>query len=235
MTRYQSLSASEFQRYYRLFGLQQLETQSRPVQWVEVKKAYRQLAQRYHPDKSDNANAERFHELNAAFANLKRYYQTFNLLPDIDPLRAPAAAESQSRSPRRQSPEVKNRSSTPVYRQWWVWPAVFVLLAIPPLVFLIVGSQSDITPFSLVTKKSMAELTKEEVAPLIAIGMDKDQVLAIQGRPMIMDQREWSYGVSKVFFTNGLVTGWYNARSRPLQTMPDTYGWVGTDYRKTTE
>ena len=57
--------------------------------------------------------------------------------------------------------------------------------------------------------------------------MSKAQVLQIQGAPLIMEQREWSYGVSKVYFSGGTVTGWYNARATPLRANPSTYGWVG--------
>jgi hypothetical protein len=49
-----------------------------------------------------------------------------------------------------------------------------------------------------------------------SIGSTKAEVLAAQGEPIIKTDTLWDYGVSKVYFRKGRVTGWYNSPIDPL-------------------
>ncbi|MHB8346117.1 MAG: J domain-containing protein [Acidiferrobacterales bacterium] len=51
-----------------------------------------------------------------------------------------------------------------------------------------------------------------------SIGSTKTLVRSVQGRPMLETTHEWDYGVSKVYFSDGRVTGWYNSPFTPLKT-----------------
>jgi len=46
----------------------------------------------------------------------------------------------------------------------------------------------------------------------------KKEVLAVQGPPTEFDDRVFTYGNSKVYFSDGRVTGWDNSPSHPLRT-----------------
>jgi hypothetical protein len=53
-------------------------------------------------------------------------------------------------------------------------------------------------------------------ATLISIGVSKQDVLAIQGRPLRKTDTEWDYGLSRINFEDGKVTGWYEHPMNPL-------------------
>lgn len=70
-----------------------------------------------------------------------------------------------------------------------------------------------------------ADLPREQaparpVAPTrnaqFSIGSSKAEVLAVQGEPIIKTDTLWDYGVSKVYFRKGRVSGWYNSPMDPL-------------------
>lgn len=48
-------------------------------------------------------------------------------------------------------------------------------------------------------------------------GNTKAEVLAIQGAPWLEAEQEWTYGSSRVFFSDGLVTGWEESPQHPLK------------------
>lgn len=49
-----------------------------------------------------------------------------------------------------------------------------------------------------------------------SLGSTKADVIAAQGEPIIKTDTLWDYGVSKVYFRNGRVSGWYNSPMDPL-------------------
>jgi len=53
-------------------------------------------------------------------------------------------------------------------------------------------------------------------ATLISIGTSKQDVLAIQGRPLRQTETEWDYGLSRINFEDGKVSGWYENPMNPL-------------------
>jgi hypothetical protein len=51
---------------------------------------------------------------------------------------------------------------------------------------------------------------------LIEVGSSMEDVLAIQGEPVLKTDRRWDYGASFIEFSNGEVVGWYSSVLRPL-------------------
>ncbi|HEY0179708.1 MAG TPA: DnaJ domain-containing protein [Dokdonella sp.] len=54
-------------------------------------------------------------------------------------------------------------------------------------------------------------------APVLRLGMDADDVRAIQGRPVMVNGERWEYGPSWIEFDHGKVSGWYSSQLRPLK------------------
>ncbi len=52
--------------------------------------------------------------------------------------------------------------------------------------------------------------------PYIARGSTKQDVLAIQGRPLRATDTAWEYGLSRINFQDGIVTDWYENPMNPL-------------------
>ena len=48
-------------------------------------------------------------------------------------------------------------------------------------------------------------------------GSTKAEVNAVQGEPLSKGENEWDYGVSKVYFEGGRVTGWHDSIYNPLK------------------
>lgn len=63
-----------------------------------------------------------------------------------------------------------------------------------------------------------------DVDPIISeksffgLGSTKDEVRALQGGPWLQTEREWTYGSSRVFFNDEVVTGWEESSPNPLKT-----------------
>ena len=54
---------------------------------------------------------------------------------------------------------------------------------------------------------------------ILSFGFDSsmEEVIKIQGQPIKKTQSDWQYRVSKVYFENGRVVGWYNSHLDPLR------------------
>lgn len=51
---------------------------------------------------------------------------------------------------------------------------------------------------------------------VFGVGSTANDVLQAQGRPSHMRRNMWEYGLSKIYFENGLVVRWYSSQSAPL-------------------
>lgn len=58
----------------------------------------------------------------------------------------------------------------------------------------------------------------------IDVGMSMEEVLAIQGVPVMKSKRRWGYGASFIEFQNGKVVGWYSSVLRPLIVDEESRG-----------
>jgi hypothetical protein len=56
----------------------------------------------------------------------------------------------------------------------------------------------------------------QEVGAIFTIGSTKSEVRAVQGSPLIETDTVWDFGLSKIYFRNGRVTGW---DSSPMQRL----------------
>lgn len=212
MQHQQALNFEQIERYYRLLGV------PRDCTWPDVQRSYRKAAQRLHPDKADGRDPAKFHELNQAYTSLKKYYQTFGVLPSLEPSATePATAKPAAAAKPPPAPDNQPRQRL---------GTIMALLAIPPLLYL-TWPREAAPPASTDRLKPTVKTPATAVQPRITIGLSKQEVLRIQGQPLLTSQQKWDYGVSSIYFENGLVIGWYNARSAPLRVSPDHYGSVG--------
>jgi DnaJ domain len=82
------------------------------------------------------------------------------------------------------------------------------------------GNTTDVHADWQVNEKDTGYSTKPSPisgrATLISIGTRKQDVLAIQGRPLRQTDTAWDYGLSRINFEDGKVTGWYENPMNPL-------------------
>jgi hypothetical protein len=57
----------------------------------------------------------------------------------------------------------------------------------------------------------------KSTATSFTVGSPKADVRAAQGAPLVESENVWDYGVSKVYFSKGKVTGWDSSPLRPLK------------------
>ncbi len=56
-----------------------------------------------------------------------------------------------------------------------------------------------------------------------SVGSTKDEVLAVQGTPTKLGEREWKYGLSTIYFdAEGRVIRWNIYRSSPLKVKMES-------------
>ncbi len=198
--------------------------------WEDLRKNYKRLVQRCHPDRFEQDPVARekagiqLRELNNAYQVLSDYYKSHRRLP-LGKAASHSSWQFQNTSGL-ESREEEYRAA----KKWPVLNAVvskWLVLGVPlgliVLVFAFLLSQ-----FS----KGEVEVNEEELLlPLSALspvsvaakadstfryGDSREQVLAVQGNPTRISGDSWFYGKSRVDFEQGYVVGWH-IEDTPLQ------------------
>ncbi|WP_456377112.1 DnaJ domain-containing protein [Thiolapillus sp.] len=205
--------------------------------WEELRKNYKHLVQRCHPDRFEQDPVAReeaevqLRELNNAYQVLSGYYKSHRRLP-----LGKAAAHSDWQFQNTSGLESREEE----YRAAQKWPVLnavvskWVVLGVPlgliVLVFAFLLSQfskgeadgneeeqhipsSPLQPASVAAK---ADST-------FRYGDSSKQVLAVQGSPTRISGDSWFYGKSRVDFEQGYVVGWY-IEGTPLQASGTSPG-----------
>lgn len=66
-------------------------------------------------------------------------------------------------------------------------------------------------------KANMDQAPREQPTKSIAIGSTKQNVRIVQGAPLRESKNMWEYRVSRIYFTDDKVTGWYDSPLDPLK------------------
>lgn len=204
--------------YSRLY----LELDLQPACGIdELRQAYRRHVANLHPDRSkagvQDAGRLPLPDLNALYREAIRFHLRYGRLPGASQPRAPAAAVA-GPAPRGISRAADNGDAAPAAsRLWWL-----LLLVTAVVAGSMLGSRD--TPSSKPGGRHPAPVPDSPIAPLqalptsLAVGMDVDTVLAIQGEPVRRNEGHWDYGPSWLRFERGKLVDWYSSRLSPLRT-----------------
>ncbi len=187
----------------------------------ELKAAYRRRVSALHPDRpgdpaSAEADAAQLRHLTAAYTAATRFQRLHGRMPGGIPAatRGPVPPRERSARP----------APVAAHTRRWPWFALAACAAIA----IVVALQDDGDEVPAVPAARPAPevvlFAREHVvaAPAAAptrieVGVSADDVLAIEGRPLMENAQRWDYGPSWIAFTDGKVSDWYSSRLRPLK------------------
>ncbi|HHJ17650.1 MAG TPA: J domain-containing protein [Gammaproteobacteria bacterium] len=202
--------------------------------WTEIRAAYRQLAQKWHPDRvgeEQKAEAEkRIKEINQAFSDIEKYYVKFGKPPGDTALKNPPPNQTVNRQARpgtttRKAPQQEREESRPLkphmvflllcvvgYLAWFLfWPA-------PEQDTLVSDPASETATQENTTDTEQDAEQTQQVRLFFKVGSSETEVYGIQGRPGRIKGDLWYYGGSVIFFSDGAVIGWHEDPEFPLYT-----------------
>jgi len=200
--------------------------------WEEIRHRYRELAQRYHPDRQGEAgpgndHGEHFKDISRAFRILSDYVRKHGLPPH--PGQAPQAdpgidtgkvytAWQESFRHGRQSAPKSAPISTP-RRQRIKRVAIIAIPVLLVYLFFGFGSSDDQREYDARWSEDVyiPPAVRTDIPSHIRVGQDEETVRLIQGEPDRKKGDVWYYGESKIFFEDGHVTGWEMDLAHPLR------------------
>jgi len=209
--------------YNRLY----LELDLRPDCSVDdLRHAYRRHVAGLHPDRGDHdrrrdGGSLPLSDLNALYDEATRFHKRYGRLPGAPqplPARGPVHAAAAA------APAPSGVAVTPAPTTGGsgrrVWLALVLVATVAAA--LVLGSPepagTTATPEGATAMPVAPDPTSPARPSHLALGMDADTVLAIQGAPMRRSDVEWTYGPSWLRFERGKLVDWYSSRLRPLRT-----------------
>lgn len=193
----------------------------------KIRRAYQLQIRRWHPDRFPAGSAAQ----RTAEEKTKRINRAYDALTK-EPLRIdirlspPSAADNNE-------PDAAALKPVPVVsRRAYRFAGVCGLLAVGYLLWFEPTPIDDIAPPEVVANvqnsdnavnaaRSPAMQNDPYSAPIAAnnkilIGSSTSDVLRLLGPPLAANPRVWEYGPSRIYFTNGTVSGWYESPYRSL-------------------
>ena len=192
----------------------------------ELRQAYRRHVAGLHPDRGDH-DPQRdgslpLSDLNALYDEVVRFHQRYGRLPGATrpaQVRTPVPASAVSATA--DVTTASDRAPGSSGRHLWL---ALLLMAVV-IAALVLGSPepSEPTRPAVMQQRSIATpdappSTNEALPSRLALGMDVEAVLAIQGEPVRRSDVEWTYGPSWLRFERGKLVDWYSSQLRPLRT-----------------
>lgn len=99
----------------------------------------------------------------------------------------------------------------------WIYPSSSIIFENGRVVDVVTDGKFEFAPPPSFDERPA---TGADQPVTLAIGQTMETVLAIQGKPLSQNSSQWSYGISKIYFEEGRVTGWFNSPLDPLK-VPD--------------
>lgn len=189
--------------------------------WKELRLAYRRRVRLCHPDlqplQEQAGRDEEFKQVALAYRLIARYRLHHGVLPPpsakIDERHAVFhAAYAQPADDHTDETYVDetSRSQSVRRRAPRMHVAVFAAFVSGVATAAIIETLDD---------RSSASGMRTNTSGQLAVGMDTESVVEIQGVPNHTSGSVWYYGDSGVIFDRGCVVGWENVSPFPLQTM----------------
>jgi hypothetical protein len=181
----------------------------------EFKRAYRRNVALWHPDRrrgtrADKLAAARLQRLTAQYGAAMDFHRRHGRLPG-----APLPARDMERVPH-EPPTVASpspRSPQRVHAKHWY--AATLAIAAPLLVWSLWPANEAVEMEVREGPVRIAPAASVQ-APVLALGMTQDEVLAIEGEPTRRSEDRWEYGPSWVRFEADALVDWH---SSPLHTL----------------
>lgn len=233
-----------YQKCYEILSL------SDNCSWPELRKSYKQLIQKWHPDRFESspqkkeAAVEKITHINLAYKKLASYYKKHGELPlqhkadhpSPQPPAKPATYETSTAS----APAFKQRKRKP-HSSSRLFMFSFAALSAFSVYFITVDltdtksnqplkqpktpgySKNSDSQSSPAPKKSYDSNYKplKPKKKFFTYNSSIGDVLSIQGPPDKTENNIWYYGDSYVEFQLGRVIGWKHSPNNPLRTKLD--------------
>ncbi len=212
------------------------------TQWPEIKRTYRRLVQKNHPDRFNEGTPEHKQALNnflalqQAYEYLSAHNQTL-AETQTPKLQSPSSNKKMqfqqppfsttSKSTINKSTQYRDRIRANSFSKRWL----LIGLGLLPIGYafrneLMITNKhnqelTNVKQHFLTTKISDSSSPQYQAIPDYAsfsIGDDMQTVLSSQGQPTRIEGNNWFYGASKVIFAKGKVIDWQNTTSDPLKT-----------------
>jgi hypothetical protein len=185
----------------------------------EFKLAFRRRVAQLHPDRKSNTGRDddgpRLQRLIAMHDAAMDFHRRHGRLPGV---------QTQARhTPAPASAPTRAAVAATSHR-----PSNSTFIAIAALVLLLLAwwlieagpnedgaEQSQATPQGERVQEAKISSTPHAY-PRLALGMNRQEVLAVQGEPVSASQDQWEYGPSWIAFKCGKLSDWYNSPLRPL-------------------
>nr|WP_282097573.1 hypothetical protein [Luteibacter sp. SG786] len=181
----------------------------------EFKRAYRRNVALWHPDRrrgtrADKLAAARLQRLTAQYGAAMDFHRRHGRLPG-----APLPARDAERVPHEPQAVAPPSPRPPQRVQARHWYAITLAIAAPLLAWSLwpaneaVETEVREVPVRIAPKASVQ-------APVLALGMTQDEVLAIEGEPTRRGEDRWEYGPSWVRFEADALVDWHSSPLRAL-------------------
>jgi hypothetical protein len=189
----------------------------------ELKRAYRRCISRLHPDRPSPSNsvdpvhaAERLQQLTQLYGAAIDFHRRYGRLPGA------AVARRTTTGIRAPSPRATTRS--PHRRGKTIVIATGIAIVSS---FLLYRTSDDGSAPERATAPDHAQKVKaDDARPRLdetkgprglKLGMRMQDVLGIEGEPVMRNDDQWTYGPSWIAFEKGRVSSWYSSPLRPLR------------------
>jgi hypothetical protein len=197
----------------------------------EFRVAYRRRVAELHPDRVQHQlyedAAARLSNLNAMYAAAMEFHKQHGRLPgEVASYRPELMPQRPAPRARTAPPDAPAPATHARRRNSWFVTVLLILAAL--IVGWLLGAgdhddgDSDQSSTSLPAPAIARADALAAVAPVvhvarIRVGMDSDQVVEIEGEPVMTGEDRWEYGPSWITFHCGNVLDWYSSPLRPLK------------------
>ncbi|NID14542.1 J domain-containing protein [Luteibacter yeojuensis] len=194
----------------------------------DFKRAYRRNVAMWHPDRrrgsrADQLAAARLQRLTAQYGAAMDFHRRHGRLPGAPlPVRRTEGALTEPGIAEALEPAIpapKPAAASPIRagytghaRRWWL-----VAMAAGAAILAWSSWPADPAPEAEARPVSAPSMERETPpAPVLALGMTPEDVVAVEGEPTRRGEERWEYGPSWIRFEQGEVVDWYSSPLRVL-------------------
>ncbi len=214
---------------------------STDIEWSELRKQYKKLAHKWHPDRYKEGSNEKqiandkIKQLTVAYQQLENFYKKHGELPTFE-TPSPTRPAQKNTTPRSTTkPTTKKNGNktrdTAIQKQSRFKHSVVAIIAATSIAILLQGlphienKQSNSRSHQEIETNASSENKPEIVNKFrktkktnatFSYGASIGEVISKQGTPDTVEGNTWFYGKSKITFINGRVANWTHDPDDPL-------------------